>query len=102
MATVAFDTSYLASYCSIPQPTIESLVHNPTVDLVQTFLQAVFTKAQEHDRLKAERLRLDVELENAVRQAELQARTLKTNADRALQEADELRKKLNEEGKQIC
>ena len=50
MATATLDTSYLATYTSIPQPNIQSLITKPTPDLVSAFLQAVVVKAQEHDR----------------------------------------------------
>lgn len=99
MATLAIDVPYLSHYSNLPEPNIHALIDSPTTDLVITFLQQVIHKAQEHDRLQAERLRLDVELESAVRDGELRARTIRATADKALQEADALRKQLNEEGR---
>ena len=97
-AFMAVDTAYVANYCGIPQSNVDTLVAEPSPDLVTTFLRTIITRAQEHEALKTERLRADVELENAVRGGEARARTLKANADKALQEVESLRKKLDEEG----
>lgn len=94
------DTAYVASYCQIPESSVETLVADPTPDLVATFLQTFITRAQEHEALKADQLRRDVELENAVRGGEAKARVLKTNADKAQEQVQSLRKQLNEEGAQ--
>ncbi|KAI9806077.1 MAG: hypothetical protein M1833_004484 [Piccolia ochrophora] len=93
----AVDLPYLSSYLNLTQPTLSSLTDAPTTDLVNSVLQAVAAKAREHDEVKAEKLRSDVALENAVRSGESRARGLKANVDKALKEAAELREKLNEE-----
>lgn len=98
-AAATIDTSYISNFTSISEPAIQSLINEPTAELVSAFLRAVTIKALEYDKLKSERLRLDVELENAVRGAELRSRILKANADKALQEVEVLRNKLNEEGR---
>lgn len=94
----AVDTAYVASYCGVPESNVQTLTEAPTADLVTTFLRTVITRAQEHETLKAERLRVDVELENAVRGGEAKARALKANADKALQDVQALRKRLDDEG----
>ncbi|KAL9057915.1 MAG: hypothetical protein Q9162_002042 [Coniocarpon cinnabarinum] len=93
----AVDTAYLASYCSIPESSIQTLVSEPTPDLLTTFLQTLVIRAQEHEALKSEHLRRDVELENAVRGGEAKARVLKANADKAQEHVETLRKQLDEQ-----
>ena len=100
MAALALDLPYLSTYSNISEPNLLTLIHNPSTDLVTSFLEQIILKAQDYERLKAERLRVDVELESAVRNGELHARTLKANADKALEEAQTLRKQLNEEGQE--
>lgn len=98
MATVAVDTAYISASYNIPEPSIQTLLDSPTVELVQSLLAQVESKAREYDNLKAEKLRADIELENAVRGGEAQRSSLKASFDRALSEVEELRRKLNEEG----
>lgn len=98
MAAAVVDTAYLASFCSVPQTNVQTLIDQPTQDLVLSFLQSLTGKAQEHDKLQSERYRLDVELENAVRGGESRAQTLKVNADKALEDVKLLGEKLNQEG----
>lgn len=95
---VAVDTAYLSAYTSVPEPTIQTLLDGPTVELVRDFLISVTAKAREHEALKGEKLRLEVELENAVRSGESKARSLKASLDQRLNEAEQLRNKLAEEG----
>lgn len=99
MASAAVDTAYLANFCAVPETNIKTLTTSPTADLVTSFLQSLITKAQEHEFLKSDRLRLDVELENAVRGGESRVRGVKATADKALKESDALRRKLHEEGR---
>ena len=98
MATVMVDVPYLSNYLSLPQPTLSSLTEKPTVDLAISLLQAVVTKAKEYDEVKAEKLRLDVELENALHSGEAKTRILKKNFSKAQKEAAELKEKLTREG----
>jgi nucleoprotein TPR len=99
MAAAAVDVGYLAASYSVPEPTIQSLLSAPTVELVQSFLAQIETKAREYDELRSEKLRSDVELENAIRSSDTRARSLKASADNAIKEAEELRQKLSQEGK---
>lgn len=98
MAAVAVDVGYLAASYAVPEPTLQSLLDNPTADLVKSLLQQIEAKAREYDGIKAEKLRSDVELENAVRSGEVRARTLKATADKGLKDVEDLRRKLNDEG----
>ncbi|KAL1621757.1 Protein mlp1 [Diplodia seriata] len=97
MATVALDTAYIAAAYSVPEPSLQTLLDAPTAELVQDLLAKIEAKAREFDEVKAEKLRSDVELENAVRTGDARARALKASVDKNLKEVEEVRKKLNEE-----
>lgn len=97
MATAAIDTAYIAAAYSFPEPTLQTLLDAPTVELVQQLLVKIEAKAHEFDDVKAEKLRSDVELENAVRTGDARARALKASVDKNLKELEEVRRKLSEE-----
>lgn len=99
MAAATVDVGYLAASYSVPEPTLQSLLSGPTVELVQSLLVQIEAKAREYDELKSEKLRSDVELENAIHEGETRQRALKASADKALKEVEELRQKLSQEGK---
>lgn len=98
MATAAIDTAYIAAAYSLREPSLRTLLDAPTAELVQELLAKIEAKAREFDEVKAEKLRSDVELENAVRTGDARARALKASVDKNLKEVEEVRKKLNEEG----
>lgn len=97
MAT-AVDVRTVASFASVSESTVSSLLDNPTVELVKTFLQSVQTKAREYDELKSDKLRLDVELESAVRSSESKVKVLKNSVEKGLAEVGKLRNELHESG----
>lgn len=99
MAAATIDTPYIAASFNVPEPTLHSLLEAPTVELVQVLLEQLESKAREYDSITAEKLRSDVELENAVRTGEVRARALKSSLDKALKEVEQLRTKINDEGK---
>lgn len=94
----AVDLPYLSSYLSVAETTLSTAIDEPTTELVGSILQAVLIKAREHDEIKADKLRLDVELENAVRTADAKIRSCKATLDRASVGAEELRDKLKQQG----
>jgi hypothetical protein len=98
MATAAVDVGYLAASYSVPETTIQSLLSEPTVDLVQSLLVQIEAKAREFEDLQSEKLKADVELDNAVQSGEQRARALKAAADKAQKETEELRQKAAQEG----
>lgn len=98
MAATIIDPTFIASYSGWTQPRVLSLIETPSPDLVTSFLESIISRAQEHERLKADRLRLDVELENAVRGGEAKARVLKATNEKTQQEVDSLRSQLNDQG----
>ncbi|KAJ6090227.1 hypothetical protein N7486_009042 [Penicillium sp. IBT 16267x] len=96
MADTAIDIPYLSSHFSLSETTLSSLTEAPTVDLVNQLLQSITTKAHEYDELKSDKLRLEVELENAVRSNESKIKVLKGTVEKGHTEVEELRKKLHE------
>jgi nucleoprotein TPR len=98
MATAVLDTEYLSAYLSVPQQTLTTVIDAPTAELVRSVLDAVQAKAREHDELAADKLRVDIELENAVRSAETRVEGLRSTIDKSQKTVEELRTKLKEEG----
>jgi nucleoprotein TPR len=98
MAAAALDVDYLASYLSLPQQTFISIVDTPTAELVRQVLEAVTAKAREHDELTADKLRVDIELENAVRSSETRVQGLRSTIEKSQKTVEEVRTKLKEEG----
>lgn len=99
MATAQLDIRQLSSYFALPQTTITTILDAPTAELVQTLLTRISAKAREHDEVASEKLKLEVELENAVRTGETKNRVLKNSVDKGLKEISDLRQKLQVEGK---
>ncbi|TVY71461.1 Protein MLP1-like protein [Lachnellula suecica] len=97
MAAATLDIGYLSGYLSLPQQTLKSALDAPTAELVRSVLDAVTTKAREHDELSADKLRVDIELENAVRSSETRIEGLKASVEKAQKTVEEVRIKLTEE-----
>lgn len=98
MAVAELNVAQLSSYCSLPQQSINTLLDAPTADLVRSLLENISVKAHEHNELNSEKLKLGVELENAVRGGESKTRVLKASIERGLQEAAQLKQRLQTEG----
>ena len=99
MGTAQLDTAQLSSYIALPQHSIDTLIDNPTNDLVRSLLESILVKAREHSELASEKLRLGVELENAVRGGESKSRVLKNTIDKGLKELVDLRQTLQSSGR---
>lgn len=95
----ALDVDYLSAYLNVPQPTLTTTIDAPTAELVRQVLNAVTAKAREHDELAADKLRVDIELENAVRSSETRVEGLRSTIEKSQKTVEELRTKLKEEGK---
>lgn len=98
MAAETLDPGYLSTYLNVPQTTITSVLDTPTIELLKSVLEAVTLKAREHEEIQADKLRVDIELENAIRSSESRSQGLKATAEKALKDAEELRHKLKAEG----
>ncbi|KKA30609.1 hypothetical protein TD95_000829 [Thielaviopsis punctulata] len=94
MAAAAVDTAFLAAHLGLSESSVSAL---PTDDATTAFLQAVAVKAKEFDSLYADKIRVDIELENAVIGSETRCSSFKATADQAMKEVEELNKKLKEE-----
>ena len=102
MAVAQLDVAQLSSFCSLPKQSIDTLLDTPTASLVRTLLENISVKAREYNDLASEKLKLGVELENAVRGGETKSRVLKGSIDKSLKEATVLRQKLETEGRQFA
>lgn len=98
MAAATVELPFLSSHYSIPESTLTTLTQAPTVELVNQLLESITTKAREYDELKSDKLRLEVELENAVRTSESKIKVLKGSVEKHLAEISDLRTKLQESG----
>ncbi|KAI9789256.1 MAG: hypothetical protein M1816_006265 [Peltula sp. TS41687] len=94
MATTTVDLNYLSTYLGVSQPSISSLIEQPSKVLVYTLLQAITYKAKQHDEEKAHRMRLDVELDHSSKKAAHRICDLKAQLKTAREEADQLKEKL--------
>ena len=99
MAVAQLDVAQLSSFCSLPQQSIDTLLDAPTTSLVTSLLKNISVKADEYSDIVSDKLKLSVELENAVRGSETKSRVLKGSVDKGLKEATDLRQKLQAEGK---
>ena len=99
MAVAQLDVAQLSSFCSLPQQSIDTLLDAPTASLVVSLLKNISVKADEYNDVVSEKLKLSVELENAVRGSETKSRVLKGSVDKGLKEATDLRQKLQAEGR---
>lgn len=91
------DVSRLSKFLSLPEDAISSLA-GITEDYVTLVLRAVDRKSREHDSFRADTLRVEVELEQAVRTADNRVKAMKTQLDSSLAETQDLRSKLNTSG----
>lgn len=98
MAAADVDVGSLSAHLGVPQETLQTVTTTPTADLVKAVLQAVAQKAQEYNALYSEKLSLDIELETTVRNSEARTQQFKATAEKALQDVEEARQKLKDEG----
>ncbi|MCJ1284424.1 hypothetical protein MMC26_003756 [Xylographa opegraphella] len=97
MATVELDLPHLSSYLTFSETSLSTLLASPTIALVKDLLGKITTKSYEHKKVQAEKLKLDVELENVARAAESKARVLKATVEKGLKEVANLRQNLQYE-----
>jgi nucleoprotein TPR len=94
------DPYRLSTFLSVPESDITSLA-SISQPYVTSILEAIARKANEFDELRADKLRLEVELEQAVRTADSRVRSMKGQLDEALKETQELRAKVEKTGSLI-
>jgi nucleoprotein TPR len=98
MAATELEVPLLASFCSLPETSITTLLDAPTSELVKNLLTNIAVKAREFDEAKSQQLKLTVELENAIRGGEAKSRVLKGSLEKAQKESADLRQKVEDEG----
>jgi nucleoprotein TPR len=98
MAAADVDVGSLSVHLGVSEETLLSVTAAPTVELVKAVLLVVAQKAQDYNALYSEKLSLDIELETAVRNSEARTQQFKTTTDKALQDVEEVREKLKDEG----
>lgn len=94
---VQVDITRLSTFLDVPDEQVAAL-SAMTEYCVVSILQAVLARANEFDDLKADKLKLDVELEQCVRTADSRVRSMKGQLDSALAETQELRLKVSNTG----
>ncbi|PPJ50359.1 hypothetical protein CBER1_05925 [Cercospora berteroae] len=92
----AVDVAYLATTYGVAEHDVQQLLDAPTAELVEDFLLSLTDKGNEFDALKAEKLKVDVELDNTVRTTETKVKAQKAAVAKAQKEVEELRTKLNQ------
>lgn len=94
---VQVDISRLSTFLDVPDEQVAAL-STITEDYIVSILQAVLAKANEFDDLKADKLKLEVELEQCVRTADSRVKSMKGQLDSAITETQELRLKASNTG----
>lgn len=92
------DHHRIATFLSIPDSDIASLVSTITEEYVVSILRSIAAKANDFDELRADKLRIEVELEQSVRTADSRVKSMKGQLDEALKETQELRKRAGDSG----
>ncbi|KAK6536182.1 hypothetical protein TWF281_000427 [Arthrobotrys megalospora] len=90
-----YDVPKISAFLELPQVTVESLA-GISESFVTAILEALTTKARFHDELKADKLRLEVELEQNARTANARVNNMKARMETSQAETQQLRKQVAE------
>lgn len=90
------DVSYVATTFGVAEHDVQQLLDAPTAELVEDFLLSLTDKGQEFDKLRAEKLKVDVELDNTVRTSDAKVKAQKSAVAKAHKEVEDLRTKLDQ------
>jgi len=93
------DVRAISAFSSVPESSVNSLLSNPTTELVASLLKSIEGKVKEFEQNKSQKGRLEVELETFVRTSESKAKVLQNSRDKALAESSRLRVELQTAGK---
>lgn len=88
------DVRALAAFASVSESSIISLISQPTTETVNAFLQGLVPQAKHCDEVKAQKTKLEVELETVVRTNESKVKVLQNSRDKALSDSSQLRQDL--------
>ncbi|KAK6516465.1 hypothetical protein TWF506_006371 [Arthrobotrys conoides] len=90
-----YDIPKISAFLEIPQVTVESLA-GISESFVTAILEAITAKARFHDELKADKLRLEVELEQNTRTSNARVNNMKARMETSQVETQDLRKQVAE------
>jgi nucleoprotein TPR len=96
----AVDVRAVATFSSLPETTISAILENPTVELVRSLLHNISVKLPYYDQLNSQKMRLEVELETAIRTSESKVKALRSSVEKGLAEVSKLRAELQSSGRQ--
>lgn len=99
MMAADIDIRAVSNFSSIPESSITTLLDAPTSELVKSLLQGIEGKVKEHEQLKSQKVKLEVELETVVRTNESKVKVLQNSRDKALADTSQLRLDLQTSGK---
>ncbi|KAJ9653475.1 Protein mlp1, partial [Neophaeococcomyces mojaviensis] len=88
------DVRTVATFTSLPESSVNTLLTAPTAELVKTLLQTIEKKAKEYEQTKSQKVKLEVELETVVRTNESKSKVLQNSRDKALADVSKLREDL--------
>ncbi|KAK5084040.1 Protein mlp1 [Exophiala xenobiotica] len=88
------DVRTIATFTSLTESAMNNVLDSPTTDLVKTLLLSIEKKAKEFEQSKAQKVKLEVELETVARTNESKTKVLQNSRDRALADVSKLREEL--------
>ncbi|KAG0132741.1 hypothetical protein HOY82DRAFT_295973 [Tuber indicum] len=89
----AIDVTRLSTFLLVGEDVISSLA-GITEDYITSVLRAIDDRAREYEDLRADKLRIEVELEQSVRTTDNKVKGMKKQLDASLVETQELKSKL--------
>lgn len=88
------DVRTIAVFASVSESSIQSLLSQPTAESISSFFQNLGPRAKHCDEVKAQKTKLEVELETVVRTNESKVKVLQNSRDKALADSSQLRQDL--------
>lgn len=98
MAAGQLDVPRLATFVGVPTDSVNELLSAPAADPLIAILSKFSEKVREYEELQSDKLKLKIELENAVRSGDAKSRAIKNSLDKSLEETSRLRQQLQNEG----
>lgn len=91
---VELDYQRVATFASVSEATLTSIIDNPTRGTVLSLLQGIQNNIKECEQTRSQKTRLEVEFETVVRTNESKVKVLQNSRDRVLADVDKLRQDL--------
>ena len=96
MAAAEVDLSFLWTQAGVSEDHVQSAITAPTPEVVKAVLSAVVEQLRDLEQTK---FHLEIQLEGAIRGAESRCEQFKATTDKALKDVEEVRQRLQDEGK---